>query len=182
MLSNKRLLRLTLSHAFLSFFILTSNAALAATISTQPLFVIERSKNANEVHYVARLTEKGVLDVRKPVHAFWINWEKDSTGKCREGLNLVEQRIAYGFSVDRPRSQHSCTMKLVCFKKRPIRVYLSEGTARAETTINGQSAHLIKISVVTREKKKALPQILSVTVYGTDVSTGEAVEEKISPR
>ena len=180
--SNKRLLRLTLSPVFLSFFLLTSSAAFAGTISTQPLFIIERSKNANEVHYVARLTEKGVLDVHKPVHAFWINWEKDSTGKCREALNLVEQRMAYGFSVDRSRSPLSCTMKLVCFKSRPIRVSLSNGTARAETIINGHSAHLKKINVVTLEKKKVLPHVVSVTVYGTDVATDEAVEETITPR
>lgn len=182
MLSNKRPLRLTLSPAFLLFLLLTSNAAFGTTIFTQPLFCIERSKNSNEVHYVARLTKKGVLDVRKPVHAFWINWEKDSTGKCREGLNIVEKQMAYGFSVDRSRSPHSCTMKLVCFKNRPIRVSLSNGTARAETIINGQSAHLKKISVVTCEKKKVLPQVLSVTIHGTDVATGEAVEETITPR
>jgi hypothetical protein len=182
MLRNKRFPRLTLFPAFLSFFLLTSSAAFAGTTATQPLFIIERSKNANEVHYVARLTEKGVLDVHKPVHAFWINWEKDSTGKCREGLNLVEQRMAYGFSVDHSRSPHSCTMKLVCFKNRPIRVNLSEGTARAETIISGKSAHLIKISVVTCEKKKVMPQVLSVTVYGTDIATGETVEETITPR
>jgi hypothetical protein len=182
MFSNKRFLRLTLSPVFPSLFLLTSSVVFAGTISTQPLFVIERSKNANKVHYEAILTAQGALDAHKPVHAFWINWEKDSTGKCREGLNLIEQRMAFGFSVDRSRSPQACIIKLVCCPKRPIKVYLSDGSARAETTINGQSAHLIKISVITREKKKFLPQVLSVIIYGTVVATGEAVEETITPR
>jgi hypothetical protein len=167
--------------AFLSFFMFAGSVCLAAETPAQPLFFIERSKNANEVHYVARLTEKSVLDARKPVHAFWINWEKDSTGKNREDLNLIEKRMAYGFSVERSRSPHSCTMKLVCFRNRPIRVYLNDGIARAETIINGQSAHLKKISIVTREKKTIVPQVLSVTVYGTDAETGKEITETIIP-
>jgi hypothetical protein len=166
---------------FLSFSMFASSVCLAAEAPPQPLFFIERNTNANEVHYVARLTEKGVLDVRKPVHAFWINWEKDSTGKIREDLNLIEKRMAFGFSVDRPRSPHSCTMKLVCFKNRPIRVHLNEGTARAETAINARAAYLRKIKVVTRGKK-LMPQVISVIVTGNDIATGEAVEETITPR
>jgi hypothetical protein len=166
------------------FSALLSLPLFAGTVSLTkaPLFVIERSKNANEVHYVAQLTKEGVLNMKKPVHAFWINWEKDSTGKDQEELNLVEKRMAFGFSIGKCRSPQSCTMKLVCCPDRPIRVYISEGTARAETTINGQSAHLEKISVITCEKRKILPQVLSVTVSGTDVETGEAVEETIKPR
>ena len=168
--------------AFLSFSMFAGSVCLAAeTPAAQPLFVIERSKNANKVHYVARCTEKGVLDARKPVHAFWINWEKDSTGKNREDLNFIEKRMAYGFSVDRSRSPHSCTIKLVCFKNRPIRVCLNEGTARAETIINGQSARLNKISVVTREKNTIVPHVLSVTICGTDAETGEEITETIIP-
>ena len=172
-----------LHSATVLFSALLSLPLFAGTVSltAAPLFVIERSKNANKVHYVARLTKEGVLDVRKPVHAFWINWEKDSTGKDHEELNLVEKRMAFGFSIGKCRSPQSCTMKLVCCPKRPIKVYVSEGTARAETTINGQPAHLEKISVVTREKKM-MPQVLSVTVSGTDIATGEAVEETITPR
>ena len=76
--------------------------------ATHPLFVIERSKNANKVHYEARLTGEGVLDVRKPVHAYWVNWEKDSTGKTCEELNLIEKQMAFGFSVaGRSRSRRA---------------------------------------------------------------------------
>jgi hypothetical protein len=166
------------------FTILLSFPLFAGTVSLTkaPLFVIERSKNANEVHYVAQLTEEGVLYMKKPVHAFWINWEKDSTGKDQEELNLVEKRMAFGFSICKSRSPQSCTMKLVCCPDRPIRVFICEGTVRAETTINGQSAHLQKISVITSEKRKILPQVLSVTVSGTIAATGEAVEEIIKPR
>lgn len=148
---------------------------------SQPLFIIERSKNANKVHYEAHLTRDSVLDIRKPVHAFWINWEKDSSGKKCEELNLIEKRMAFGFSVNRSRNPQSCVMKLVCFPHRPIKVFISDGTARAETAINTRAAYLYKIRVVTREKK-VMPQVISITVFGTDVVTGEKVEETITSR
>ncbi len=165
----------------LSFSLSAGTTALTASAYTQPLFIIERSKNANEVHYEARLTGEGVLDVRTPIHAYWINWEKDSTGKSREELNMFEKRMAFGFSVGRSRSPQSCVIKLVCCPDRPIKVFISDGTARAETAINARTAYLQKISVVTREKQ-FMPQVVSVTVFGTDTATGEAVEETINPR
>jgi hypothetical protein len=179
---HKKFLGFTLFLAVLSFPLSSKNAATTETGFAQQLFVIERSKNANKVHYEAHLTSEGVLDVRKPVHAYWINWEKDSTGKDCEELNLIEKRMAFGFSVSHKRTPQSCVMKLVCCPKRPIKVSLNNGTACAGTDINGKPAYLHKISVVTCEKKKILPQVLSVTVYGTDVATGKEVDETIKPR
>jgi len=39
---------------------------------TQPLFIIERSKNANIVHYDAQLTASGKLDPNEPVIVYWV--------------------------------------------------------------------------------------------------------------
>jgi Domain of unknown function (DUF4833) len=163
-----------------SFVAFSSKTSPSIEIITRPLFLIERSKNKNEVHYVARLTGDGVLDTRTPVHAFWVDWEKDPTGNKCEELNLLEKRMAFGFSVDRSCCPQSCTMKLVCCPDRPIKVSLCKGTARAETAINGQVAYLEKISVLTKEKQ-ILPQVVSVTVFGTDTTTGAPVEETLKP-
>ncbi len=37
-----------------------------------PLFVIERSTNANMVHYESHLTAEGRFDSKEPVGAYWI--------------------------------------------------------------------------------------------------------------
>jgi len=42
-----------------------------AQTKTSPLFIIERNKNANVVHYDARLTADGKLDPKEPVIAYW---------------------------------------------------------------------------------------------------------------
>src|SRR5712691_865167 len=60
-----------------------------------PLFVIERSVNANVVHYDAKLGPDGKLDPREPVVAYWIMGAEDGR---RQDLNAIERLRAYGFS------------------------------------------------------------------------------------
>ena len=63
---------------------LTALSALADGL-TQPLFFIQRSKNANEVHYDARLTKDGALDPNDPVEGYWLNKAEDGS---RSGISL----------------------------------------------------------------------------------------------
>jgi len=74
----------------------------AAQAKTQPLFIIERSKNANVVHYDARLDADGRLDPKEPVVAYWIMLAEDGR---RENLNWIEKRKAYGFDQAGPLGQ-----------------------------------------------------------------------------
>ena len=71
-------------------------APAAAQMKTQPLFIIERSKNANVVHYDARLTADGKLDPREPVIAYWVLSAEDGR---REELSWIEKKKAYGFDM-----------------------------------------------------------------------------------
>lgn len=56
-----------------------------------PLFVIERSLNANVVLYEAGLRPDGTLDPERPVH---VTWRLDAEDGRREGLNLIERMRA----------------------------------------------------------------------------------------
>ena len=67
-----------------------------AQIKTSPLFIIERSKNANVVHYDARLTADGKLDPKDPVIAYWVLSAEDGR---REELSWIEKKKAYGFDI-----------------------------------------------------------------------------------
>jgi len=55
--------------------------------------MMERNTNKNKVYYEVRLTKDSLIDSHKPVHAYWIMWEKDSGGAIREELNLIEKRM-----------------------------------------------------------------------------------------
>src|SRR5580692_11003268 len=105
----------------------------------QPLFVVERSINANVVHYDAKIDEDGRLDSREPVIAYWIMAAKDGR---RQELNFLEKAKAYGVIVEPSRTVGSYRIVLVSEKSREIEVYREGDSVHAETTIGGRRAYL----------------------------------------
>jgi hypothetical protein len=60
--------------------ILSSVAGLMAAhieVRQATLFVIERSTNANVVHYDANIAADGQLDPRQPISAYWVMAAED---------------------------------------------------------------------------------------------------------
>src|SRR5512143_1385587 len=85
-------------------------APTAAHKKTQSLFIIERSKNANVVHYDARLTADGKLDPEEPVVAYYIMLAEDGR---RKELNWIEKKMAYGFDIKPDPSVRGYKMTMV---------------------------------------------------------------------
>src|SRR5437016_6198987 len=134
-----------------------------------PLFLIERTTNANVIHYEAKVANDGKLDPRQPVTAYWIMAAEDGR---RQELNVFERTRAYGFAIRRDGSNDSYTMTLASDRRREIHVYLRDGMVRAETTIGGRRAFLQRIFVTTR-KFLTLNEPVSAELYGVEVATGE---------
>ena len=140
-----------------------------------PLFLVERSTNANVVHYEAQVSG-GKLNPQEPVIAYWIMTAEDGR---REKLTFLERTEAYGFSTERDPSGDSYTIRIVSDRQRPIHIMLKNGTAIAETTIGGHRAYLQKIYITTR-KVLAVNKTVSAELYGADVATGEKCYEKVT--
>jgi hypothetical protein len=85
-------------------------AGTALADTTQQLFFIQRSKNANEVHYDARVAAGGGL-AKDPIDAYWLRKAGDGS---RAPIGML-QKIAYGYDVD-PADGGTYTMKLTALK------------------------------------------------------------------
>jgi hypothetical protein len=142
--------------------------------SVDKLFFIQRSKNANEVHYDARVTKDGTLDPKDPVEGYWLNKAEDGS---RNGISLI-QRIAYGFDVSPVASNGTHTMKLKAFPDRPLTLIRVNGRWRAQVAISGKQAYMTKLYVATDESG-VMPKVLYVDVFGEEVGSGAAVQEHI---
>lgn len=155
----------------------TSSAPPEARATTQQLFVIQRSKNANEVHYDARLTAEGRLDPEQPVIAYWVLLAEDGR---RQELNWIERQKAYGFTIEPDPSTDAYTMTLVPLREREITVRKAGGEARAELAIDGHRAVLERVYI---ESSGGLfgPKVHYVKLFGKDLQTGEERVEKIVP-
>jgi hypothetical protein len=145
--------------------------------SYQPLFIVERSTNANVVHYDAKINQDGRLDSREPVIAYWIMAAKDGR---RQELNFLEKTRAYGVVIEPSHTADSYRIALVSEKQREIDIYPQGNTVRAETTIGGRRAYLKKIYVGIR-KGALLSTPSYIELTGTDITTGEGLQETIVP-
>jgi hypothetical protein len=142
-----------------------------------PLFVIERSTNANVVHYDANIRADGELDPRQPISAYWIMAAVDGH---REELTPIEKARAYGYTVEPGRDSKSYHLRLVSQKQRDIAIVREGETIRAEAVIDGRRAWLKKMYVSTH-KVLAVPTVKFIDLFGTDLATGEGVSERVMP-
>ncbi len=146
--------------------------------SVEPLFILERSKNANQVHYEARITREGLLDPVEPVHVFWINRVKDPSGNTREELTVIERNMVYGCKVNKKIDGKYVSLTIVSYPEKPIKVSLQNGKATAEIDINGQVSYLDKIYISYRETRM-FPKVNYIELFGRSVKNGDVQYEKI---
>lgn len=144
---------------------------------TVELYRIERSLNANVVHYDANLTPEGDLHPSKPVVGYWILHEK---GGKRQELTQIDKKMAYGFKVERDPGADFVTMRPSPNPKREIRVYRVNDGWRAETLINGQPAFLEKVYVKTKGSGLNI-KVEYVEVFGHEIRSGDELYEKLPP-
>jgi hypothetical protein len=143
----------------------------------QTLFVIERSTNANVVHYDANLDPNGEIDPARPIQAYWVMAALDGH---REELSSLERSRAYGYTVEPGADSHSFRIELVAQKRRAIRVYRQGDTVRAETIIAGHRAYLTRI-YVDAHRVLAIPTVRAIELFGIDAATGGGLHETVAP-
>jgi hypothetical protein len=153
-------------------------AAQVPAQETRQLFTLEHNTNSNSVYYEARIAADSLLDSRQPIHAFWVMWAKDPTGKTREELTLLEKEKAFGFKVKRSPVRKFVWFSIVPLPHRLIKVSLQNGNPIAETIINGRFSILDKITINSAEKY-LIPYVKHIELFGRDVKSGEGTYEKI---
>jgi hypothetical protein len=153
-------------------------APTVAQKKTQSLFIIERSKNANVVHYDARLTTDGKLDPKEPVIAYWAMLAEDGR---RQELSWIEKKKGYGFDIKPDPSVNGYKMTLMAAPQKQITVKKAGGAIRAEVIIGGRPAVLKKI-YINASGGLTGPTVHYLEIYGKDVRTAKTCFEKIIPK
>ena len=159
----------------------TTLAALTAFAgASHKLFIIQRSKNADEVHYDARVGGDGALDEKGPVDGYWMN--KGADGSFSRAELSTFQKLAYGYDTE-PTGNGSYLLKLKAFKDRPMWIVKANnsGKWRVQTTIAGKQAFMTRLYVAT-EEGGIMPKVLYVDVFGEDAASGGALTEHLVKR
>ena len=137
----------------------------------RPVFVVERSLNANRVVYEA---ERGEIDPARPMRG---HWEMRAEDGRREELTVLENRLAYGVDV-LEATPDSVVVVLRALPARRIEIRLSEGCPVAVVPIAGRAAVLQRIFVHLRTGS-LVPKVDHVDLVGEDPESGLAAEERI---
>jgi hypothetical protein len=144
----------------------------------QPLFFIERNKNANRLHYVLDLNGRGDPKQDGPVSAYWQMLAEDGH---REELTWLERNFAYGWDIVGEVKARGFSLRLAAWDGRTISVEQQDKQRYlASVVIDGKRASLRRIYVEAVEGA-AMPTVRSVTLYGTDLKNGNKVSERITP-
>ena len=148
---------------------------LAAALScAEPLFVVERSTNANVVVYEARRSPDGPLDAERPVDVSW----QLADGR-REPLTVLERAWAYGIDVA-PEGE-GFRLSIHALPSRLLFLATGEdGCPSVFAEIDGGPAVLRRVFVDVRGGG-IFPRVLGVELEGRRPG-GEPVRERISPR
>jgi hypothetical protein len=163
---------------------LVANAGIAGPDKNRPayreetLFIVERSTNANVVHYAARIGNDGALDPRTPIVAYW---EMKAEDGRREPLSRLERALAWGFTSHMDASGQFYRMTLISQKQREIHVYRDDNAVHAEMVIDGHRAYLHKIYAKIR-RNRLMWAVDYYELFGTDTVTNEEYSERVLPQ
>jgi hypothetical protein len=153
------------------------------------LFVIQRSKNTNEVQYQLHVNNRCQIVSATPVRAFWRL--REVSPETTEALTGLEQ-MAYGVT-NQHVAEHGVSFDLgVLDHFRPLEQRRITATVRydpstatctpsVQTTINGQVAALERI-YVQADERLVRPKVRYIDVVGTSVAPRPTpVTERIDP-
>lgn len=153
----------------LSFLHLYVFAALAAN-PEERLFQFERSTNRNYICYDVNLKD-GKLDIKEPVHAYWIRVED---GGEKKELSFLQFNFAFGYKVD-SKKENEVTIHLSPYKKLPIRICKRNGKWMALVTMEGQEMQLTKMFAQMKGES-----LTCLYVDVTGIAKGKTITKRIN--
>ena len=109
-----------------------------------PLFHIERNKNANIVQYDAQLGPDGLLLSKEPVVVYWVRLAHE--GEIKE-LTWVQQKFAYGFTAKLDKKTNTATLDMAADLGRTFKVVRDDDDYRAVADIDGVESYVEKLFI-----------------------------------
>ena len=159
--------RLLFILSFFHFFIL---AAFASTPEGR-LFQFERSTNKNYICYDVNLKEDGKLNLKEPVHPYWIRAEE---GGEKKELSFLQFKFAFGYKVDSTK-ENEVTIHLSPYKNLPIRILKRGGKWIALVKMEGQEMILTKMFAQMKGES-----LTCLYVDVTGIANGKTVTKRIN--
>jgi hypothetical protein len=133
------------------------------------LFVINRSKDADVIHYAVNLDASGKIDQQNPISVYWV---KHSEGGKQAPLTWIQKKYAYGIGISKTDADeisfHFVSKTEQQFKLRNDnagRYYAF--TKLGDTSIRADSLHILFDGGIFLQ-----PGIAAIHIFGQDIESG----------
>ncbi|MEP0367884.1 MAG: DUF4833 domain-containing protein [Cyclobacteriaceae bacterium] len=145
--------------------------------SSQNLFLIKRSKDADKVYYSVNLDEQGNLSLSDPIKTYWIRHAKDGE---HEPLTWVQEHFSYGLeylSIDKEEVR----FQFVSYSKQKLILKKAQGGYTVYMMAESGLLELKEIFVQIDGGPFMLPSIPYVKVTTCRPETNHPVTQIITP-
>ena len=147
-------------------------------LTTQRLFYVQRTPNANTIVYDINMGNDGRPDQEDPVKVYWIRYADRGQ---KEELNYIQRKFAYGLT-SKPSNDGSYDIRFVSYKKFPLTLMKSSyGKYHIFAFISQKQVILNSVFVKVEGGSFWIPNVLYVEVKGTDPQTGREMVERFKP-
>ena len=139
------------------------------------LFVIERSKDSNQVLYKINL-KNGGLNTEEPIEVCWLKREERNQ---KEPLSWIQKKYAYGVNILSSDSEMA-VFQFVSYKKQDFIVKKDgAGFFRVFTEMNHKKIQVKKIFVQITGGSFWSPKIPRIDLMGIELNTNKAIIETL---
>jgi hypothetical protein len=138
------------------------------------LFKIQRSKDANEIHYETNLIANNKLNIEEPINIYWVKHQKKGQ---RETLSIMQKKYAYGLNYSKI-SDVEAVFKFVSYKDREFSLKKNRwGAFKVFTSSKGSEIIVNRLFLQIDGGTFWLPKITRIDIYGIDAKTNKPVIE-----
>jgi hypothetical protein len=133
------------------------------------LFVINRSKDADEIHYAVNLDASGKIDQQNPISVYWV---KHSEGGKQVPLTWIQKRYAYGVGISKTEADE---ISFYLFSKTDQLFNVRKDNADrygAFTTLNNMTIRADSLYIQIDGGSFLQPSIAAIHIFGQDIESG----------
>lgn len=138
------------------------------------LFKITRNKDANEIIYHLNTDERGRLDLKKPIEAYWIRYDLEEEGRP---LTTLERKYAYGLKFSNVTTDGG-SFQFVSFDKPLFLVRTGKQQFEVQAEINGERMLLEEIYLSLGGGSFWFPKVNYVELRAK-AANGEKITQRI---
>lgn len=146
--------------------------------SSERLFYVQRTPNANTIVYDLNLSSDGKLNTEQPVKVYWLKFAEKGQ---KEELNYIQRKFAYGLNT-KAQNNGSYDIRFVSYKKFPLTLMKGgDGKYHIFASIAQKQVILNRIFVKIEGGSFWIPNVLYVEIKGTDPETGKEIVDRFKP-